>query len=90
MLCAAAMCLCATTTTTQAGAWEKPEAAAFDLALARPGFFAATIGGAALFVVSLPVALPSKSVKSTFNTLVAYPAKNTFTRPVGDMEAISK
>ena len=44
--------------------------------------------GSAIFVVALPVAAISKSVKKTADTLVAKPAKATFTRPLGDMDAL--
>ena len=39
-----------------------------------------------LFVVSLPVALPSGCVDKAAQTLVVGPAKDTFTRPSGDLE----
>ena len=63
-----------------------PLATAVDVAVARPISFAATIIGAALFVVSLPVAIPSGSVKDTAHALVVAPAKDTFIRPVGDLD----
>lgn len=59
-----------------------------DVTLVRPGCFIATVIGSAFFVVALPFAAASKSVKSTANTLVIKPAKATFTRPVGDMNAL--
>jgi hypothetical protein len=34
------------------------------------------------------VAVLSKSVKKTADTLIAKPAKATFTRPIGDMDAL--
>jgi hypothetical protein len=58
--------------------------AAIDLGLVRPGCLAATIGGSALFVLALPFAAMSHSIKKTAHTLVVVPAKATFTRPVGD------
>ncbi len=57
-----------------------------DVAVARPVTLAMTIVGSALFVVSLPVSSPSHSVKKTAQTLVVAPAKDTFVRPVGDLE----
>jgi len=39
-------------------------------------------------VATLPLALVSKSVKKTANTLVVKPAQATFTRPLGDMDAL--
>jgi|SRR5271154_5517854 len=57
-----------------------------DLAVARPISFAATVVGSALFIVSLPVALASHSVKDTAHVLIQAPAKDTFSRPVGDLD----
>jgi len=45
--------------------------------------------GSAVFVVALPAALFSKSVKKTADALVVKPAKATFTRPLGDMDALT-
>lgn len=59
---------------------------AVDVVVARPVSFAITILGSALFVVSLPVALTSGCVDKTAHTLVVGPAKDTFTRPIGDLE----
>ena len=60
-----------------------------DVVIVRPACFAVTVVGAAFFVVSLPFAAISKSVKTTADTLVVRPAKATFTRPVGDLEALA-
>jgi hypothetical protein len=65
-----------------------PLTVATDAALIRPACLVATVLGSAFFVVSLPVAAISGSVKKTANTLVAKPAKATFTRPLGDMNAL--
>jgi hypothetical protein len=59
-------------------------AVAADVVLVRPACLAATAVGSALFVVALPFAALSKSVKRTADTLVGKPARATFTRPVGD------
>ncbi len=61
-----------------------PEAVVADTLVARPACFVATVVGAACFVVALPFAALSKSVKKTGNTLVVKPAQATFTRPLGD------
>jgi len=63
---------------------------AVDVVLARPALFAATVLGSALLIVSLPVTIPTKSVGSVCDTLVVKPAKATFTRPVGDLDSLSK
>jgi hypothetical protein len=65
-----------------------PLATMADVTLVRPACFAATAVGSAFFIVALPFAAISKSVKETANTLVVRPAKMTFTRPVGDMDAL--
>ena len=59
---------------------------ALDALVARPALFAATVAGAAIFVVCLPVAAISKSVKPTAKALVLRPAEATFTRALGDFD----
>jgi len=59
-----------------------------DAIIARPACLVATIVGSALFVVSLPAAIPSKSVKKVADTLVVVPAKATFTRPLGELSSL--
>jgi hypothetical protein len=59
-----------------------------DVVVVRPGCLVATAIGSAFFIVSLPVALISRSVKKTAHTLVVKPAKATFTRPLGDLDAL--
>ena len=63
-----------------------PLEVAADAVVVRPACLVATVVGSALFVVALPAALISKSVKKTADALVVKPAKATFTRPLGDME----
>jgi hypothetical protein len=65
-----------------------PLEVAADVLVVRPACLAATAVGSAIFVVALPAALISNTVKKTANTLVVKPAKATFTRPVGDMETL--
>jgi ABC-type sulfate transport system permease subunit len=60
-----------------------------DVVVARPGCFLATIFGTALFIVALPIAAASGSVKETANTLVVHPAQATFTRPLGDFSSLN-
>jgi hypothetical protein len=60
-----------------------------DLALVRPGCFLVTIVGSAVFVVALPFAVTSGSVKKTADTLVVHPAEATFTRPLGDFASLN-
>ena len=69
---------------------DKSLAAVTDVVVVRPGCILATAAGSVVFVVSLPFGLISKSVKRTAHTLVVVPAKAAFTRPVGDMEALTE
>lgn len=66
-----------------------PGAVVADVVVVRPLCLAVTVVGAAFFVVSLPVAAIAKSVKSSWHTLVVKPAQATFTRPLGDLDALS-
>ena len=59
-----------------------------DVAVVRPACFVVTVFGSAFFVVSLPFAAVSKSVKATATTLIVKPAQATFTRQVGDMDGL--
>ena len=65
-----------------------PLTVAVDAVVIRPACLVATVLGSAVFVVALPVATISKSVKKTADTLVVKPANATFTRPLGDMDAL--
>jgi hypothetical protein len=59
-----------------------------DAALVRPGCFLATVAGSIVFVLVLPIAATSKSIRSTADTLVGRPAAATFTRPMGDFSTL--
>jgi len=67
---------------------DKSLPAIIDVGLVRPGCFAATVGGSVLFVLALPFAAMSGTVKQTAHSLVVYPARATFTRPVGDFSSL--
>jgi len=60
-----------------------------DLVLVRPGCFLVTLVGSAVFVVALPFAATSGSVKETADTLIVHPAEATFTRPLGDFSTLN-
>ena len=75
-----------TTTPALASGGGDPVSVVVDVLVARPVSFAATMVGSALFVVSLPFAAVSRSTKDTAETLVAAPARDLFTRPVGDLQ----
>lgn len=55
----------------------------WDLALARPAGVVSIGLGTALFMVSLPFTLPSKSVKTASKKLIMDPINYTFKRPLG-------
>jgi hypothetical protein len=57
-----------------------------DVAVARPVSFAMTLVGAVLFTVSLPFSAASGTVDKTAQKLVTAPAKDTFTRPLGNLD----
>ena len=65
-----------------------PLEVAADAVLVRPACLVATVVGSALFVVALPWAAASKSIKKTADALVVKPANATFKRPMGDMDAL--
>jgi hypothetical protein len=58
-------------------------AMAGDAVLARPALLALTIGGTAIFLVTLPFSLLGGNVGEAGKTLVVGPAKATFTRCLG-------
>ena len=58
-------------------------ATAADLLVARPGGLAATVLGAAIFVVGLPFTLMNGSTEQAAQQLVVNPASYTFARPLG-------
>ena len=57
-----------------------------DLLLVRPVALVGTVLGAAVFVVSLPFTLPTRSANEAANVLVASPFEYTFNRPLGDFD----
>jgi hypothetical protein len=87
-VCVLAISLCGVTPSFAYGTGD-PGAVVADVVVARPACLAVTIFGTAFFIVSLPVAVIAKSVKSSCNTMVVKPAKATFTRPLGDLDALS-
>ena len=54
-----------------------------DVGVLRPVGLVTTIAGIALFVVSLPIAIPTLSVEKSFDILVKAPAAYTFGRELG-------
>jgi hypothetical protein len=78
--------LLSTTTPAFATGGADPANVVVDVLVARPVSFIAMVGGATLFVISLPFAATSRSVRETTTTLVAAPAKDLFSRPMGDLD----
>lgn len=74
--------------TSSAFAGGDPGSIVVDTVLVRPACFVATVFGSAFFVISLPFAAASKSVHHSANALVVGPAEATFTRPLGDLDAL--
>ena len=68
---------------------QQPAEVVADVLLVRPLTLAATIVGTALFIVSLPFAIPSGSVNGTARALVGIPFSYTFVRPIGDFDHFS-
>ena len=62
------------------------EAIIADGLLLRPGGVAILVG-TAVFVVTLPFSIPTKSVDKAAQKLVVDPAKYTFVRPLGQIES---
>jgi len=84
LVCVAA--LLASTSPGWAQGSTDPAAVTADALLARPVCFAMTVLGSVVFLVSLPVAATSKSIKPAAEALVLKPARATFTRPLGDFD----
>ncbi|HEY0550021.1 MAG TPA: hypothetical protein VGF13_10505 [Verrucomicrobiae bacterium] len=54
-----------------------------DLFIARPFTFAATIAGGALWFITLPITLPTKTHKEALEVMVKTPCELTFRRDLG-------
>lgn len=57
-----------------------------DALIVRPLGIVATVAGFGLFVVSVPFSALGRNVGQAWDTLVVYPAKFTFARPLGDFD----
>jgi hypothetical protein len=58
-----------------------------DGLLLRPGGIVATVVGTAVFVVTLPFSIPTRSVDKAAQKLIVDPAKYTFVRPLGQVDS---
>ena len=67
--------------------WSRQEASGvamgFDLVVLRPLGLVATVGGIALFIVSLPFSALGGNTDEAANKLVKAPFNYTFSRPLG-------
>jgi len=54
-----------------------------DVAVLRPVGLVTTVAGIALFIVTLPISVPTLSVEKSFDILVKSPAAYTFARELG-------
>ena len=63
------------------------EAMIVDGLLLRPAGIVATVLGTAVFVVTLPFSIPTRSVDKAAQKLVVDPARYTFVRPLGQVES---
>lgn len=59
-----------------------------DAIFARPLGIVSIVGGAALWIVSLPFAAITGSLPKTTETLITNPVKYTFARPIGDFDYV--
>ncbi len=87
LLCCAVWLYFAPTPRSWAQEDGSPEVIAADRLIVRPLCLAATVIGAVLFVVSLPISIITKSTDETAK-LVGVPARATFTRRLGDMGSL--
>jgi hypothetical protein len=87
-ICIIALALAGTSTSR---AQDKPSTVvkAVDAVCVRPVCFTSTVVGSVLYVLSLPVTAPLKKAKPAREMLITKPAKATFKRPLGDMDAMS-
>jgi hypothetical protein len=60
-----------------------------DAVAVRPICFASTVVGTTFFVLALPVTTLLKRNHPAVEALVIHPAKATFTRPLGNMDALA-
>ena len=63
------------------------EAIIADGLLMRPGGIVATVLGTAVFVVTLPFSIPTRSVDKAAQKLIVDPARFTFVRPLGQIDS---
>lgn len=63
-----------------------PEYMTVDIIAARPLGLVATIGGAVVFLVSLPFSAAGGNTAEAWDSLVVTPAEYTFQRPLGNFD----
>jgi len=83
------LAICSASVTPCRADTDKPLKIITDVAVLRPTGLFATAVGSVFFVVSLPFSAATHSIKETAHTLVISPVKATFTRPLGDYDAVT-
>jgi len=63
-----------------------PGAMLIDLIVVRPLGLVATLGGSAIFIVSLPFSALGGNAEDALESLVVSPAEFTFKRPLGEFD----
>ncbi len=58
-----------------------------DVGVLRPVGLVTTVAGFVLFLVTLPISIPTLSIEKSFDILVANPARYTFVRELGGEDA---
>ena len=56
-----------------------------DVIFLRPLGLLSTVAGTAVFLISLPISIPTKSADDVANTMVYVPFNYTFRRPLGSL-----
>jgi hypothetical protein len=82
------LAICSASVTPCRADIDKPAKIITDVAVLRPAGLFATAIGSVFFVVSLPFSAATHSIKETAHALIISPAKATFTRPLGDYDAV--
>lgn len=55
-----------------------------DVSVLRPVGLVTTLAGFVVFLVTLPISIPTLSIEKSFDILVVNPARYTFVRELGD------
>jgi len=67
-----------------------PAAVGADALVVRPLCFVVTVLGTGLFIVTLPIAVISRSAGKSAHALIGVPAHQTFGRKLGDLSGMDQ